>query len=142
MPIVRFNYTDTKLPITNKRGLKYFIPTIFHQENSLYDSIDFIICSDKTILQINNDYLDHDYYTDIITFQLNEKDCPIIGEIYISVDRIKENATIHNEPLEKEILRVMFHGCLHLCGYKDKTKTEIKKMREKEEFYIAQYYTQ
>jgi len=142
MPLVKLNYADKKLPISYKKQLKSFIPSIFQQEQIQLDSINFIICSDKYILKINNDFLGHDYYTDIITFHLNEKNSPIIGEIYISIDRVRDNASLQKESFDKEILRVFFHGCLHLCGYLDKTKAQIKKMREKEEYYIAQYYAQ
>ncbi|MFP5041539.1 rRNA maturation RNase YbeY [Parasediminibacterium sp. JCM 36343] len=139
MPIVKFNYADRKLSFPDKTKLKNFIAALFTKEGKELDSINYIFCSDDYLLQINNNHLNHDYYTDIITFSLQEKGEPIIGEVYISLDRIKDNAIIQGTNLINETLRVIFHGCLHLCGYKDKTKKDIKAMRGKEDFYITQY---
>jgi rRNA maturation RNase YbeY len=86
--------------------------------------------------------LQHDYYTDIITFGLSEKNQPIEAEIYISIDRVKENASNLSIAYQQEMLRVLFHGALHLCGYKDKSKADIKLMRGKEDFYIGLYNKQ
>jgi len=91
------------------------------------------------LLAINREFLGHDYYTDIITFNLAE-DSKIEGEVYISLDRIRENARSLKQPLYVELHRVMFHGVLHLCGYRDKTKREIQLMREKESKYLYLYF--
>jgi probable rRNA maturation factor len=80
--------------------------------------------------------LQHDYFTDIITFDLSVSKNETIGEIYISVDRVRENAMTHSVTFQTELLRVIFHGALHLCGYKDKKKSEITIMREKEDYYL------
>ena len=88
------------------------------------------------LLQMNRDFLQHDYYTDIITFGLSEKGQPVEAEVYISLDRVKENARIHGATQANETLRVVFHGALHLCGYKDKKKSEITLMRQKEDQYL------
>ena len=85
---------------------------------------------------MNNDFLQHDYYTDIITFGLSEKNKPVEAEIYISIDRVKDNAKQLSILYKTEMLRVLFHGALHLCGYKDKTKSEILTMRAKEERFL------
>jgi rRNA maturation RNase YbeY len=85
---------------------------------------------------MNRDFLQHDYYTDIITFGLSEKNQPIEAEIYISIDRVKDNALSLGVAYKEEMLRVIFHGALHLCGYKDKTKSEISAMRAKEDQYL------
>jgi len=139
MARVKFNYADRKLSISDKTKLKSFILFLFKSENISLSELNYIFCSDEYLLQINKDHLNHDYYTDIITFSLEEKDEPVIGEIYISIDRIKDNAISQKENLLNETLRVLFHGCLHLCGYLDKKPKDIKLMREKEDYYINQY---
>jgi len=141
MASVKFNYADRKLTISNKSKLKSFILSLFKKENIALSELNYIFCSDEYLLQINKDHLNHDYYTDIITFSLEEKGEPVIGEIYISIDRIKDNALSQNTPLLNETLRVMFHGCLHLCGYLDKKPKDIKIIRKKEDYYINQYLT-
>jgi len=99
----------------------------------------YVFCSDDYLLDINRNFLQHDYYTDIITFDLSENNKQTIAEIYVSLDRIKDNAkTLETSPKD-ETLRVIFHGALHLCGYKDKSKADIKTMRAKEEYYIGLY---
>jgi probable rRNA maturation factor len=134
--MIRFNYADRKLNGVNKTSLKQMVITIFLQEQVQYNSIDYIFCSDEYLLQINHSALNHDYYTDIITFPLSAKGRPVDAEIYISIDRVKENAITHSTTFKQEIARVIAHGALHLCGYKDKNKKDIEIMREKEGFYI------
>ena len=135
VPIV-FNYADVKsIALKNKTGLKTFIFSVFKREKKRVASINYIFCSDQYLLQINKDFLQHDYYTDIITFDLSDKNA-IVGEIYISVDRVKDNANVQGTSFSNELLRVMFHGVLHLCGYGDKTKSEITVMRQKEDYYL------
>lgn len=134
--MIRFNYVDRKLNGINKSILKEMVKSIFAKENKPYKTINYIFCSDDYLLEINRTALNHDYYTDIITFPLHEKEMPIEAEIYISIDRVKENAIGFNIPFNKELARVIAHGTLHLCGYKDKTKKEVEQMREKEGFYI------
>ena len=139
MASVKFNYADRKLSINNKSKLKKFINNIFQEESIELNDLNYIFCSDDYLLQINNDHLQHDYYTDIITFTLEERGEPVIGEIYISLDRIKDNAITEKTNLLNEILRVIFHGSLHLCGYKDKKKDDIIIMRQKEDYYINKF---
>ena len=139
MQKVTFNYLDSDLPLKNKTIVKTFIPSIFKLENKGLNYINYIFCTDESLLVLNKQQLQHDYYTDILTFELSSTK-NTEAEIYISVDRIKDNAKSLKQPLEKEILRVLFHGALHLCGYKDKTKKDEAKMREMEDFYIDKYY--
>ena len=139
MASVKFNYADRKLSLTDKNKLKNFIIYLFEQENTELDELNYIFCSDDYLLQINKNHLNHDYYTDIITFSLEEECNPVIGEIYISLDRVKDNSATHKTSVLEETLRVIFHGSLHLCGYLDKKIKEIKLMREKEDYYINQY---
>lgn len=98
--------------------------------------ISYIFCSDDYLLKINQEYLQHDFYTDIITFDLTEEN-GIIGEVYISVDRIKENAKKYSSSFLVESHRVIFHGALHLCNYEDKTKANKLIMTKKEDYYLT-----
>ncbi len=139
MAKVSFHYADRQLNIPGKTGLKQFIPRIFKKENKVLEELRYIFCSDEYLLNINRDFLQHDYYTDIISFDLSEKETGIIGEIYISVDRVKDNASTLQNSFLQEALRVIFHGSLHLCGYKDNTPSQVKQMRQKEEEYIRLY---
>lgn len=136
---IYFHYTDRSLSIKHKIPLKLFISSIFLKERKEINRIDYIFCSDDYLLNLNRKFLQHDFYTDIITFDLSANQKKIIAEIYISLDRIRDNSKKNKVSLREETYRVIFHGVLHLCGYKDKTKTEIKIMREKENFYLNLY---
>ena len=134
-PQVFFHY-ESKMPTLNKKkAVRYFIPEIFKRENKPFKQLDYIFCSDEYLLAINRTHLQHDDYTDIITFDLS-RDENTMGEIYISIDRVKENAATYKTTFSTEMHRVLFHGVLHLCGYKDKTKKDIALMRQKEEEYL------
>ena len=104
-------------------------------EEKKVGNINYIFCDDEYLLKVNQDFLNHDYYTDIITFDY-VKGKTISGDIFISLPRISENASTLSSGFEKELLRVLAHGVLHLCGYKDKSDEEQKTMRAKEDFYI------
>jgi probable rRNA maturation factor len=135
---VRFHSTGTGGLLKQRKDLKNFIIQLFATEGHALQSIDYILCSDTELLEINRKFLQHDYYTDIITFNLS--DAPqIVGEVYISTDRVKENAKHFGIPFSEELYRVMFHGALHLCGYKDKKASEKKEMRAKEDEYLKKY---
>jgi rRNA maturation RNase YbeY len=136
---VRFNSGDRKLVFPKKTELRSFLAGVFKKEGTRLESLDFIFCSDEMLLQINRDFLQHDYYTDIISFDLGEKGQPVQGEIYISVERVKENARDLGVSYREEMLRVLVHGILHLCGYKDKKKSDIAEMRAAEDKYIRLY---
>ena len=113
---------------------------IAEQESKGIVSLDYVFCSDEYLHKINVEYLNHDTYTDIITFDLGEPtDDDISGEIYISIDRVKENAQIHGSQYEDELLRVVAHGLLHLIGYPDKSEQEALVMRGKEEDALRTY---
>lgn len=132
--IVRFHFLES-FTLNNRTSLKQFIAGIFEEEGYELQSLDYIFCSDEYLLKINQDFLQHDDYTDIITFDLSDTEA-IIGEVYISVPRVRENAGLHNQLFRNEILRVIFHGTLHLCGYKDKEKEEKATMTAKENYYL------
>jgi rRNA maturation RNase YbeY len=139
MQKVNFQKADSALTLTSKTELKAFIETLFKKEKTPLAAINYIFCSDKYLLSINQQFLNHDYYTDIITFGLHDKGTPVVAEVYISTDRVKENAATHGVTYTNEILRVLFHGALHLCGYKDKSKADILTMRTKEDAYLKRY---
>ena len=98
--------------------------------------LSIIFCSDEFLLEINKKHLNHDYYTDIVTFNYNVKK-KLNGDLFISVDRVKDNASIFNENFNVELFRVIIHGVLHLCGFNDKTTNEQKEMRQKENHYLS-----
>ena len=126
--------------LKQRRFLKKFIIQLFVKEKKPLQSIAIIFCSDEYLLQINKQHLQHDFYTDIITFDLSESLAnPIIGELYISIDRVKDNSALRDEKFSSELLRVIFHGLLHLCGFKDKKAKDIKTMRQKEDEYLNLY---
>lgn len=131
---INFHFEDiSSFSLSNY--LKKWILSTIHSENHQLASLNYIFCSDKYLLQLNKDYLQHDTFTDIITFDYTEAKV-ISSDIFISVDRIKENATDLSTPFIDELERVCIHGILHLCGYKDKSQQESELMREKEDFYL------
>lgn len=107
------------------------------KEGYLLGEISVVFCSDDYLLEINKKHLEHDYYTDIITFNYNEDNC-VSGDLFISVTRVEENASEFNVLFLEELKRVLVHGVLHLCGYKDKTEEDILIMRSKENYYLKQ----
>jgi probable rRNA maturation factor len=134
-------YLKRGVRLKNRSGLKAFIETIFKKEGVILSELRIIFSSDKHLLSINKSYLKHNYYTDIITFNLsgpNEK--KIDAEIYISVDRVRDNAKTNQVSFNRELHRVIFHGVLHLCGYNDKLKSQQLIMRAKEDEYLSRYF--
>jgi rRNA maturation RNase YbeY len=121
-----------------RRRIKAFVVSLISKENKIPGEINIILCSDPYLLKMNKKYLKHNYFTDIITFN-NNTDERISGDLFISVDRIKENAVQYKTDFINELLRVIFHGILHLLGYNDKTINEKKLMKEKENFYLSDY---
>lgn len=139
MPAIYFYFPYQQFTLKNRKELKRFILQTFKTENTHLHTLQYIFCSDADLLAINKQYLKHDYYTDIITFNLGTNN-NIEGEIYISVERVKENAQCLNTSFKEELHRVIFHGVLHLCGYKDKLKREKNEMRLKEDRLLQQYF--
>lgn len=115
-----------------------WLENLIISENKKPGDINYIFCDDDYLLKVNQDFLDHDYYTDIITFDY-VKGKTISGDIFVSLPRILDNASTLSQDFEKEFYRVLAHGILHLCGYKDKTEEEQNQMRAKEDFYINQF---
>ena len=137
-PSIRFNFLEP-ISLTERTRLKRFLIALFKRERKSLAELQYIFCSDPYLLEINHQFLQHDFYTDIITFELAERGQPTCGEIYISVDRVRDNAQNFDSSLKKELHRVIFHGALHLCGFKDKTAKEEVEMRKMEEKYLALY---
>ena len=136
---ISFNKADKNTTLANRTALKAFIEKAIKKEGLHIETLQYVFCSDKYILGINKSYLQHDYYTDIISFDLSETKGKLIGEVYISIDRVKDNAKTHKTSLKEELLRVIFHGALHFCGYKDKKPADIKKMRAQEDKWLKSY---
>lgn len=122
---------QTSCTLKHRTVLKQWIKTIIEQEEKVPGDISYIFCSDEQLLEINKEYLNHDYYTDIITFDYSEAD-EVSGDMFISIDRIKDNAKELKVSYQEELYRVIIHGVLHLLGYKDKTEEESEQMREME----------
>jgi len=133
---IRFFKEDCSVVLKNKAQLRdWFINTAKAESNSIKE-LNYVFCSDAYLLEMNQSYLNHDSYTDIITFDNSETNENVLGDIFISIDRIKENAKNFGVTETDELQRVMIHGLLHLLGYGDKSKTEKAKMTEKENYYL------
>lgn len=139
MPI-QFFFAGVKIVLSERKRLKIFIEGMLKRENRKLISLLIVFCTDKYLLEINRQYLGHDYYTDIVTFNLAEDDDFIEGEVYISIDRIRENALINLVTTKHELHRVLLHGILHLCGYKDKLKSEKDTMTRMENHMLQKYF--
>jgi probable rRNA maturation factor len=139
IPPVHFSF-PAEISLRERRRLKLFLVTLFKREKAVLGELQYVFCSDAYLLGINRQFLDHDYYTDIITFDLSEPNQPINAEIYISVERVRENAREFKTSLSKELHRVIFHGALHLCGYTDKGVQAEKEMRKMEDKYLSRYF--
>lgn len=123
--------------LKGKRNNSAWLSKVLEKEGKAGGKINYIFCSDAYLIQLNNTHLQHNTYTDIITFDYSEKlSKTVASDIYISVERVKENAKVFNASFQEELNRVMVHGVLHLCGYKDKKTEEKKEMRAKEDFYL------
>ena len=137
---VHFFSQDIRPSLKNTTLLKHFIELIFKQERQGLSSINYIFCSDKAILEINKKYLNHNFYTDVITFNLSPNNKSITAEVYISFERVKDNAKKLGISIKSEFHRVIFHAALHLCGYNDKKKKDIEIMRKKEDALLSSYF--
>lgn len=133
---VLFYSEDTKFRLTGgKRKLSAWFSDAAAEEGFCLGDISIVFCSDGYLLQMNRDYLQHDYLTDIITFDYGE-DGVLSGDLFISVDRVRENSETYGVMFHVELLRVMIHGIMHLAGYKDRTGREEEQMRERENHYL------
>ena len=134
--------SDFQLTLMEKRRLSVYLDemTKKHVKKLQKVKLDYIFCNDAYLLQMNKEFLNHDTLTDIITFDLAEYEDELVGEIYISTERVAENAAKFNVSYNEELHRVIFHGALHLCGYKDKTTADKEQMRKLENKCLAAYF--
>ncbi len=138
--VIKVHYDIEKFRLRDSKALKRVIGRIISDAGMKPGTLDLIFTGDKKVYEINSEFLGHDYYTDIITFNYNNGKS-VNGEIYISTDRVRDNALKFNVPFRTELKRVVFHGILHLCGYDDRTAEQKAKMREMEEMYLALSYS-
>jgi probable rRNA maturation factor len=140
----RFHEIDIKSGLKDRRKLSAFLDTLVYKHRKKVKRVSqtYIFCSDEYLLQMNQQFLDHDTFTDIITFDISEDDTELVGEIYISADRVKENAAKFGVAYVNELHRVIFHGALHLCGFKDKKKEDKEMMRTQEDKCLKEYSKQ
>ena len=136
MPTIQFFEEDITFKLKNKTQIRQWISNTIVAEGFKLRELNYIFCSDAYLLQINQQYLDHDTYTDIVTFDNAEDKGIIIGDIFISIERIRENAAKFSVSESDELHRVIIHGALHLLGYKDKMPADKKKMTQKEDLYL------
>ena len=134
--MINFNSLKEGFILSNPEYLRTWLKAVIESEKKKQGDIQFVFCDDDYLLTINRDYLNHDILTDIITFPTSNDTSVVSGEIYISVDRVTENATIENVIFGAELNRVMVHGVLHLMGYKDHQSDEKIQMRSKEDYYL------
>jgi len=135
---IRFYNEDVEYNLASKRKIRSWLLSVIEQEQKETGEISCIFCSDDYLLSMNRQYLNSSlYFTDVITFDYTENNL-IFGDVFISIDRVRENAKLYNQYYFQEVLRVILHGILHLCGYKDKTEEEIALMRKKEDYYLQQ----
>lgn len=138
--MINFFY-ETSIKLLNESALSSWISNVIESENKSEGEISFVICDDDYLLKINQDFLNHDTYTDIISFD-NTIGNQLNGDIFVSADRVKENAEIFGVTKEEEMRRVLVHGVLHFCGYKDKSEKDKKKMREKEDEKLLLFHVE
>jgi rRNA maturation RNase YbeY len=133
--MIEFHSIDREVPAIESELFVFGLSMLINEEKRVVGDVNVIVCSDEHLLEMNREHLDHDYYTDIITFDYCVEDL-VSGDLYISLDRVVENAYHHDVSLLNEFARVCAHGVLHLCGYGDKTFEEEEIMRKKEEYYL------
>ncbi len=134
--MIQFHSEGVDFELFNKNKIEQWLSSSISAEGKTLGEINVVFCNDKYLLELNQNYLNHDTYTDIITFDY-VVDKQISGDLFISIERVRENANTLNLKLEDELSRVLIHGVLHLLGYQDKTSKEALEIRAKEDFYLA-----
>ena len=138
--MISFNY-ELEFQLENEEQYSSWISNVILSENKKEGDINYIFCDDEYILEINKQYLDHDYYTDIISFDYSVGN-ELHGDIFVSIERVRENAVEFDVTFDEELKRVLAHGVLHYCGYKDKTEEEELLMRSKEDEKIKMFHVE
>lgn len=138
--MISFNY-ETEFELTHESAVESWIGRVIASEQKSEGELSYIFCDDAYLLELNQQYLQHDTLTDIISFDYSLGN-ELNGDIFISVERVRENAEIYNQLFENELLRVIIHGILHYCGYKDKTEADEQLMRQKENEKIAMFHVE
>ena len=138
---IKFFFADISITLLERKKLKAFIKQLVVKEKKQLFFLSIIFCTDEYLLNINKQFLKHDFYTDIITFNLADYTNVIEGEIYISVDRVRDNAKINSVSQTGELHRVIFHGVFHLCGHYDKSASEKKIMTSLENACLMKYFS-
>jgi probable rRNA maturation factor len=136
--MINYNY-ELDFQLDNEENYSFWIENVVNSENKVLGEVNYIFCDDDYLLEINKQYLNHDYFTDIISFDYTEGSL-ISGDIFISIDRVNENANDFKVSFEDELKRVIIHGILHYCGYKDKSLVDEELMRSKEEDKIKMFH--
>jgi rRNA maturation RNase YbeY len=140
MNSISFHNEGTKTKTPSKRLLKAWIKEFVGNHGKKVGELSFVFCSDEKILEVNQNFLQHDYYTDIITFDYCEGEI-VAGDIYISVERVAENANLHKVEYTQELLRVLAHGVLHLIGFQDKEENKKAEMTKNEDLCMSLFFT-
>ncbi|MBU3820627.1 rRNA maturation RNase YbeY [Flavobacteriaceae bacterium XHP0103] len=135
--MISFNY-ETEFSLNNEKALADWISSVIQAEGCKEEEVNYIFCDDEYLYNLNVEFLKHDTLTDIISFDYSLGK-NIQGDVFISVERVQENANEFNVSFDEELRRVMVHGVLHYCGYKDKSEAEEKLMREKENLYLERF---
>ena len=136
--MIEFSLEDVNVPGLDSEHFVLWLEQVIVEEGLEVGDVNLIFCSDEALLKMNIDFLQHDYYTDIITFDYCEENI-VSGDLFISIDRVLDNSVELNTEYDSELKRVCVHGVLHLCGYKDKSDEDEKQMRVKEDFYLEKY---
>jgi len=137
--MIHFFNEDVVFKIPHTRKIKAWLKSIVETEGYVLNQLNYVFCSDEYLLNMNRQYLQHDFYTDIITFDSDENEQEVGGDIFISIDRVRENAHVLDKPFDDELRRVLAHGILHLVGYDDLTPELKTEMRTKEDFYLSTF---
>ena len=137
---IRFHFQVEPFYFPERTALKGFLSRQLKKEKRVVEAINYIFCSDSYLLEMNQQFLKHETLTDIITFELSPKGHPLLADIFISVERVRENASLFGTSFRDELHRVIFHGALHLLGYKDKNAEQSKLMRSMENNWLKEYF--
>jgi rRNA maturation RNase YbeY len=133
------HYSDDSYPLPEEQKLIPYLEWLIKKEYFTAGNINLIFTDNEEILRLNRKYLNHDYYTDVITFYYEDID-RLSGDIFISLDKVFENSRDYQTDFNNELLRVVFHGFLHLVGYDDQTEEQVQRIRDKEDYYLKNYY--